>query len=93
MQTLRTLTYETTGRIARITLNRPERGNGIIFDLPRELAACVERADLEFTGDCLNGAEAVAWGLASECAPAVSSMRGSRRCSPTSRSFRATSSS
>jgi enoyl-CoA hydratase len=42
-----TLTYEVTGRIARITLDRPERGNGITLDMPRELAACVERADLD----------------------------------------------
>ncbi len=42
-----TLTYETTGRIARITLNRPERGNGITFQMPREIAACVERANLD----------------------------------------------
>ena len=42
-----TLSYEVTGRIARITLNRPERGNGITLDMPRELAACVERADLD----------------------------------------------
>jgi enoyl-CoA hydratase len=47
METLKTLTYAVTGRIARITLNRPERGNGITLDLPRELAACVERADLD----------------------------------------------
>ena len=47
MEALRTMTYEVTGRIARITLNRPERGNGITLDLPRELAACVERADLD----------------------------------------------
>ncbi len=47
METLKTMTYATTGRIARITLNRPERGNGITLDLPRELAACVERADLD----------------------------------------------
>ena len=33
--------------VALITLNRPDRGNGITFDLPRELAACVERADLD----------------------------------------------
>ena len=46
METLKTLTYEVTGRIARITLNRPARGNGITFDMPRELAACVERANL-----------------------------------------------
>jgi enoyl-CoA hydratase len=47
METLKTLTYEVTGRIARITLNRPERGNGITFDMPREIAACVERASLD----------------------------------------------
>ena len=29
-----TLLYQRTGRIARITLDRPERGNGITFDLP-----------------------------------------------------------
>jgi enoyl-CoA hydratase len=45
--TLKTMLYEKTGRIARITLNRPERGNGITLDLPRELAACVERANLD----------------------------------------------
>ena len=39
--------YEVTGRIARITLDRPERGNGITAQLVRELAACVERADLD----------------------------------------------
>src|SRR3712207_9142873 len=44
---LTTLTYETDGRIARITLDRPERGNGITLDMPRELAACVERANLD----------------------------------------------
>jgi enoyl-CoA hydratase len=42
-----TLTYQVTGRIARITLNRPERGNGITFHMPRELAAAVERANLD----------------------------------------------
>ncbi|TJY64993.1 crotonase/enoyl-CoA hydratase family protein [Sinimarinibacterium sp. CAU 1509] len=47
MDTLKTLTYAVTGRIARITLNRPERGNGITMDMPRELAACVERADID----------------------------------------------
>ncbi|MDP1910533.1 MAG: enoyl-CoA hydratase-related protein, partial [Hyphomicrobium sp.] len=31
MDTLRTLTYVVTGRIARITLNRPARGNGSGF--------------------------------------------------------------
>ena len=47
MEELQTLTYEVTGRIARITLNRPERGNGITLEMPSELAACVERADLD----------------------------------------------
>jgi enoyl-CoA hydratase len=47
IETLETLTYEVTGRIARITLNRPERGNGITLEMPRELAHCVERADLD----------------------------------------------
>jgi enoyl-CoA hydratase len=44
---LTTLTYEIDGRIARITLNRPERGNGITLEMPIELAACVERANLD----------------------------------------------
>jgi enoyl-CoA hydratase len=42
-----TLTYAVDGRIARITLDRPERGNGITLDTPRELAECVERANLD----------------------------------------------
>jgi len=44
---LKTVTYETTSRIARITLDRPERGNGITLDMPGEIAACVERANLD----------------------------------------------
>lgn len=44
---MQTLTFEVTGRIARITLNRPERGNGITLDMPREVAECVERANLD----------------------------------------------
>jgi enoyl-CoA hydratase len=44
---LATVAYEATGRVARITLNRPERGNGITAPLISELAACVERADLD----------------------------------------------
>ena len=47
MDTLNTLTYEVTGAIARITLNRPQRGNGITFDMAVELAACVDRANLD----------------------------------------------
>jgi enoyl-CoA hydratase len=41
------MTYEAGDRIARITLDRPERGNGITLAMPRELAACVERANLD----------------------------------------------
>jgi len=41
------MTYERDGRIARITLDRPERGNGITLEMPRELAACVEQANLD----------------------------------------------
>lgn len=47
MEAPSTMTYEKTGRIARITLNRPERGNGITFAMPRELALSVERANLD----------------------------------------------
>lgn len=43
----KTLTYEVTGRVARITFNRPERGNAITADTPIELADAVERADLD----------------------------------------------
>ena len=39
------MTYARDGRVARITLDRPERGNGITLEMPRELAACVERAN------------------------------------------------
>jgi enoyl-CoA hydratase len=42
-----TLRYEVDGRVARITLDRPERGNGITLAMPRELAAAVEGADLD----------------------------------------------
>ena len=42
-----TLDYEVDGRIARITLDRPERANAITFETPRELADCVERANLD----------------------------------------------
>jgi enoyl-CoA hydratase len=47
MGDLRTMTYEVSERIARITLDRPERGNGITRRLVSELEACVERADLD----------------------------------------------
>ena len=41
------LIYEVDARVARITLDRPERGNGLTPRLIHELAACVERADLD----------------------------------------------
>jgi enoyl-CoA hydratase len=44
---LRNVTYEVADRIARITLDRPERGNGITRGLIGELERCVERADLD----------------------------------------------
>ncbi len=44
---LRNVTYEVADRVARITLNRPERGNGITRGLIDELERCVERADLD----------------------------------------------
>jgi enoyl-CoA hydratase len=44
---LRTLTYEVADRVGRITLNRPERGNGLTPLLLHELQTTVERADLD----------------------------------------------
>ena len=44
---METLRYEVTGRIARITLDRPERGNGITMAMPRELTECIEQANLD----------------------------------------------
>src|SRR3982750_1825663 len=43
---METLRYEVDGRVGRITLARPERGNGITLEMPRELAAAVEEAAL-----------------------------------------------
>jgi enoyl-CoA hydratase len=50
--------YEVAGGIARVTLNRPERANAITARLVRELAAAVERADLDpaVHAICLSGA-------------------------------------
>ncbi|HEV7203006.1 MAG TPA: crotonase/enoyl-CoA hydratase family protein [Jatrophihabitans sp.] len=42
-----TLTYEVTGRIARITFDRAAQGNAITPDTPLDLAHAVERADLD----------------------------------------------
>jgi enoyl-CoA hydratase len=44
---MHTMTYAVADRVARITLDRPERGNGLTRQLIDELAACVERADLD----------------------------------------------
>jgi enoyl-CoA hydratase len=41
------VSYEVVDRVARITLDRPERGNGITRGMIRELTASVERADLD----------------------------------------------
>lgn len=46
MNDLHTITYEITGSVARIALNRPQRGNGITRRLVSELESCVEHADL-----------------------------------------------
>ncbi len=45
--TLTAIDYSVGGRVARITLNRPARGNGISRRLVEELAHCVEEADLD----------------------------------------------
>jgi enoyl-CoA hydratase len=39
--------YEVSGSVARLTLNRPERGNGLTRALLEELEGLVERADLD----------------------------------------------
>jgi len=44
---LSTLRYEVDGPVARITLDRPHRGNGITRRMAEELAAVVELADLD----------------------------------------------
>jgi enoyl-CoA hydratase len=44
---MHTMTYAVADRVARITLDRPQRGNGLTRQLIDELAACVERADLD----------------------------------------------
>jgi enoyl-CoA hydratase len=47
LEAVETLIYEIDDRVARITLNRPERGNGITARMPVEIAECVERANLD----------------------------------------------
>ena len=76
--------YEVRDRVARLTLDRPERGNGITRRLIEELVACVERADLDpevhvlslsgagsgFCGgyDLVESAEGIGEGTATEAA-------------------------
>jgi enoyl-CoA hydratase/carnithine racemase len=47
VQELNTITYQVEGRVSRITLNRPQSGNGITLEMPQEIANCVERANLD----------------------------------------------
>lgn len=42
-----TVRYETDGRVATLTLDRPERYNAIDDDMPGDLRAAVERADAD----------------------------------------------
>ena len=42
-----TIRYDTEGRTARITLNRPERLNAITPDMPREIHDAVDRANAD----------------------------------------------
>src|SRR3954464_15530420 len=44
---MQTMSYTAADRVARITLDRPQRGNGLTRRLIDELAACVEQADLD----------------------------------------------
>jgi enoyl-CoA hydratase len=83
------VSYEVDGPVARITLDRPERGNGITARLVSELVAAVERADLDpsvhvmllagngegFCGgyDLVESAE----GMGAATAPDASAQRGS----------------
>jgi enoyl-CoA hydratase len=77
--------YEVADRVARITLNRPQRGNGITPALIAELIDCVRRADLDpsvrvmllsgagpgFCGgyDLVESAEGMAQSTASDATP------------------------
>lgn len=47
MSSSEVLEYRVDGPVARLTLNRPERGNGLTSRLIDSLAAAVERADLD----------------------------------------------
>lgn len=90
MPEFETLTYATTDRIARITLNRPDRGNGITMDMPRELSAALEQANIDphvhvialagngsgFCGgyDLVESAEGLSIGKEDSCRPPGSSL-------------------
>ncbi len=83
MEELKTISYETEGRVARITLDRPEHGNGITLEMPTEIAACTERANLDpaihvialagngtgFCGGYDLAASAESWSEAGDAAP------------------------
>jgi enoyl-CoA hydratase len=47
MENLETISFDRDGRVARITLDRPERGNGITNRMAREIAGCAEAACLD----------------------------------------------
>ncbi|MFA9445782.1 crotonase/enoyl-CoA hydratase family protein [Egicoccus sp. AB-alg6-2] len=86
MEARQTIRYERDGHVARITLDRPERGNGLTRQLIEELAAAVEHADLDpqvrvillagngtgFCGgyDLVDSAETLGRGPTAEDAPA-----------------------
>jgi enoyl-CoA hydratase len=58
------VTHEMTGSTARLTLNRPGRGNGITRRFVSQLESCVEPADLdpEVHALPLDGAHKGFWG-------------------------------
>lgn len=68
-----TVLYEKDGRIARLTLNRPEKLNAINETMPDELSAAVARAneDDEVHVIVLSGEEAARIGLVSMAVPAA----------------------
>ena len=69
---LQTMTYEVVDLVARITLDRPERGNGITRRLMRELEFCVERADLDPAAHVILLSGKGRQGFARRCANATS---------------------
>ncbi len=53
MSAFKHLTYETDGRIATITLNRPERLNAIARGMPQEIREAVEKANDDNDVHCI----------------------------------------